>query len=198
MKRHQMAMAPSVDEHLAGTAAGESQTRKAAPNRRIARPASSEAGFMPASVPAREHTLILTGQLDSSSANALEAAIERLCEERVTSITLDLRELTSIDPVGVAVIAFRCRLCERRGYEFALIPGGRMIHRAFEQAGMDGLLPFREPEESAGMAPEEAIDDVRPPREPIVAVRRDEQLGRALPRVAALRLSNGAAGGGPL
>lgn len=196
MKRHQMAMAPSVEEHQAGTTAGESQTRKATPNRRISRPASGEAGFVPASVPAREHTLILTGELDSSSAHALEAEIERLCEERVTSITLDLRELTYIDPVGVAVIAFRCRLCERRGYEFALIPGGRMIHRAFEQAGMDGLLPFREPQDSVEPAPEQAIDGVATQREPVVAVRLDEELSRALPRVAAMTLSGGS-GGGP-
>jgi anti-anti-sigma factor len=196
MKRHQMAMAPNVDEREAGAVADKSQTRKAGPSRRIARPASSEAGFTPASVPAREHTLILTGELNSRSAHALEAEIERLCEERVTSITLDLRELTHIDPVGVAVIAFRCRLCLRRGYEFALIPGGRMIHRAFEQAGMDGLLPFREPQDGAKTAPEEAIDAVRSPHEPVVAVRLDGELGRALPRVAALTLSSGAAGGG--
>jgi anti-anti-sigma factor len=178
-------------------AADESPTRKAATNRRITRPASAEAGFMPASVPAREHTLVLTGELDGRSAHALEAAIERLCEERVTSITLDLRELTYIDPVGVAVIAFRCRLCQRRGYEFALIAGGRMIHRAFEQAGMDGLLPFRQPDDGAQATLEEAIDTARPPLEPAVSLRLDEELGRALPRIAALTLSNGIAGGDP-
>ncbi|MHB8233392.1 MAG: STAS domain-containing protein [Solirubrobacteraceae bacterium] len=194
MKRHQMAVAPSVDEHDAGTAAVESQTHKA-PKRRITRPASGEAGFVPASVPAREHTLILTGELDSSSAHALEAEIERLCEERVTSITLDLRELTYIDPVGVAVIVFRCRLCKRRGYEFALVPGGRIIHRAFEQAGVDGLLPFREAQDRPEAEPVQTIEDVRPQREPVVAVRLDEELGRALPRVAALTLSGGAGGG---
>src|SRR4051794_4385922 len=158
MKRHQMAVARSVDEHEIGTTAGQSQTSKSVPSRRIARPASTEAGFTPASVPAREHTLILTGELDSSSAHALEAEIERLCEERVTSITLDLRALKYIDPVGVAVIAFRCRLCQRRGYEFALIPGAGVVQRAFEQAGMDVLLPFRAPQDSPTLVPEEAID----------------------------------------
>jgi anti-anti-sigma factor len=197
MKRHQMAMAASVDEHAAGAAAGGGQTRKAVPNRRIARPAGSDAAFMPASVPAREHTLVLTGELDSSSAHALEAEIERLCEERVTSITLDLRELTYIDPIGVAVIAFRCRLCQRRGYEFALIAGGRMIHRAFEQAGMDGLLPFRQLDDASQTAATEgAIEVAQPQREPIVAVRLDEELGRAVPLVATLAFSNGVAAGG--
>lgn len=151
MKRHKMAMAASVgayDDGPAGAVAAQAQTANYEKTR-YASPASSEAGFVPASVSVREHTLILTGELDSRSAHALEAEIERLCEEKVTSITLDLRELRYIDPVGVAVIAFRCRLCQRRGYEFALIPGGRMIHRAFEQAGVAGLLPFQEDDVAA-------------------------------------------------
>jgi len=146
MKRHKMAMAVSVGSYGDGpigavTAQAHSATYE---KTRYDPPTGGEVGFVPASVSIREHTLILTGELDSRSAHALEAEIERLCEEGVTSITLDLRELRYIDPVGVAVIAFRCRLCQRRGYEFALIPGGRMIHRAFEQAGVAGMLPFQE------------------------------------------------------
>ena len=148
MKRHKMAMAASVGAYDDGPVAAVAREAQTATYEKTtyASPASSETRFVPASVSIREHTLILTGELDSRSAHALEAEIERLCEEGVTSITLDLRELRYIDPVGVAVIAFRCRLCQRRGYEFALIPGGRMIHRAFEQAGVAGLLPFKERE----------------------------------------------------
>lgn len=146
MKRHKMAVAASAgafDDGPAGAVAAQAQTATYKSTRDTS-PATSETGFVPASVSIREHTLILTGELDRRSAHALEAEIERLCEEGVTSITLDLRELRYIDPVGVAVIAFRCRLCQRRGYEFTLIPGGRMIHRAFEQAGVAGLLPFKQ------------------------------------------------------
>jgi anti-sigma B factor antagonist len=146
MKRHKMAMAASAgayDDGPIGAAADHGRTGAYEESEHTP-PALSEVGFVPASVNIREHTLILTGELDSSSAYALEAEIERLCDEGVTSITLDLRELRYIDSIGVAVIAFRCRLCQRRGYEFALIPGGRMIHRAFEQAGVAPLLPFQE------------------------------------------------------
>jgi anti-anti-sigma factor len=93
----------------------------------------------PAPAPARPHTLIVTGELDGSSARALEAEIERLCEEGVTGITLDLRGLTYIDSVGVAVIAFRRRLCQRRGYEFSVIPGSPVIRRVFEQVGVNNF-----------------------------------------------------------
>jgi anti-anti-sigma factor len=159
MKRHQMAIAASVgayDDGPTGAVETQAQTAACEKTRHIG-PASSEAGFVPASVNMREHTLILTGGLDRRSAHALEAEIERLCEEGVTSIMLDLRELRYIDPVGVAVIAFRCRLCQRRGYDFALIPGGRMIHRAFEQAGVAGLLPFQDDSVAARRVEEQAV-----------------------------------------
>jgi anti-anti-sigma factor len=145
MKRHLTASAVSVGARSEGDAVGSVATRPhaAVSTNTRSQPASSEANLVLASVDVQTHTLILTGELDHRSAHALEAEIERLCEEGVTGITLDLRELTYIDPIGVAVIAFRCGLCKRRGYDFALIPGSRFVHRAFEQAGVTDLLPFQ-------------------------------------------------------
>lgn len=109
----------------------------------------SDRGLVLTSVNTWNHTLILTGELTHRSAHALEVEIERLCEEGVTDITLDLRDLTGIDPVGVAVIAFRCGLCEKRGYGFRLIRGPKPVQRAFEQAGVLGMLPFQDEDEAA-------------------------------------------------
>jgi anti-anti-sigma factor len=95
------------------------------------------------------HTLILTGELTRHSAHTLEVEIERLFEMGVTAITLDLRQLTFIDPIGVAVIAFRCRLCKRQGHGFVLIAGPRSIQRAFAEAGVVEQLPFQEDEVAA-------------------------------------------------
>jgi len=89
-----------------------------------------------ASVPDRTHTLVVKGELHHRSAHALEAEIERLCEEGVTGITLDLRELAYIDSIGIAVIGFRSGLCKRRGYDFSVISGSRVIRRALDQAGV--------------------------------------------------------------
>jgi anti-anti-sigma factor len=88
------------------------------------------------------HTLVLAGELDLRSARTLEAEIERLCEEGVTRIVLDLRELARIDAIGVAVIAFRAGHCTRHGYEFALIAGAPSVQLAFETAGVLDSLPF--------------------------------------------------------
>jgi anti-anti-sigma factor len=100
-------------------------------------------------VSVRVHRLILTGGLTHSSAHTLEVEIERLLEEGVTGITLDLRQLTYIDSIGVGVIAFRCHLCRRQGHSFALIPGPQFVQRAFEEAGVIDQLPFQEDELAA-------------------------------------------------
>jgi anti-anti-sigma factor len=144
MKPHQIVMAGSVGTRTecgaAATVANKTQTTFNT-NARY-QPASEEPGIV--AVRNRRHTLILTGELTRGSARALEAEIERLCEQGVSGITLDLRELASIDPIGVAVIAFRSGLCQRRGYDFAVIPGSRFVHRVFEQAGATDVLSFRE------------------------------------------------------
>jgi anti-sigma B factor antagonist len=151
MKPHQMVMDASVAQRIESGAVAtvENRTQGGFNNSTRGRRASSEASLLPTRVRAGQHTLILTGELDRGSARTLEGEIERLCEEGVTGITLDLRKLTYIDSIGVAVIVFRCGLCQRRGYEFALIPGSRLIHRAFEQAGVTELLPFRAKEVAA-------------------------------------------------
>jgi anti-anti-sigma factor len=89
---------------------------------------------------ARTHTLIPTGNLDRQSAPVLEAEIERLFDSGVTSLVLDLRQLARVDSTGLAVLAFRCRLCRRHGYELKLIPGTLLMQRAFEEAGVTDLL----------------------------------------------------------
>jgi anti-anti-sigma factor len=111
----------------------------------------SERPLVLTSVSTWNHTVILTGELTHRSAKALEVEIERLCEEGVTDITLDLRDLDRIDPVGVAVISFRCGLCEKRGYGFRLIRGSDAVQRAFGHAGVLDTLPFCNQDELAAV-----------------------------------------------
>jgi ABC-type transporter Mla MlaB component len=108
-----------MERHLATSPVSMGARRKDAPNE----------------VSVWTHTLILTGELTHRSAHTLEMEIERLCGEGVTGITLDLRQLTSIDSIGAAVIAFRWGLCQRRGYS--------------EQAGLSDVLPFQVDEVTA-------------------------------------------------
>ena len=90
--------------------------------------------------PIWRHRLILTGKLDYRSASELEDEIECLCQEGVTILTLDLRQLDAIDPTGAAAIAFCGAVCRTRGHDLAVIAGSRSIHRALTEAGAGSLL----------------------------------------------------------
>ena len=90
--------------------------------------------------PVWRHKLILAGALDHRSASELEEEIECLCEEGVTTLTLDLRQLDEIDSTGVTAIARRGAVCKMRGHDFAVIPGSRGIRRALTAAGATDLL----------------------------------------------------------
>jgi anti-anti-sigma factor len=146
MERHHMKMAVGVcsgsdRDALRGVA---NQTQTAFDENIRGSVELSEAKPAVPSVSRRMHTLILTGSLDRGSVHQLEAEMERLCEEGVSGVTLDLRGLTHIEAIGVSVIAFRCGLYQRRGYEIALIRGPRIVQRVFEAAGLGELLPFRD------------------------------------------------------
>ena len=90
--------------------------------------------------PVWRHRLILTGKLDYRSASEIEEEVECLCQEGVTSLTLDLRQLDAIDPTGATAIVFCGAVCRRRGHDFAVIPGSRVIHHALTEAGATDLL----------------------------------------------------------
>lgn len=146
MERQSTASPPGVKVR---TADSTGKQRAGALRRQRKQPTAAEPGRMLRSVASWKHTLVLTGTLTHRTAHALEIEIERLYEEGVTAIVLDLRELAGIDPVGVAVIAFRCGLCERRGYGFELLAGSKRVQRAFAEAGVADLLPFVEEEQEA-------------------------------------------------
>ena len=131
------------------------------------------------------HKLVLLGELDRASTATLEAAIEGLCEREVEGITLDLSELSYIDATGVAVIAFRWRWCERRGCEFAIVPGSPAVQRVFELAGAGARLPFvaREPELPAGSSPADEPATALPAGAAIAHAHGDSPQRRSVPAV---------------
>lgn len=104
------------------------------------------------------HTLVLAGELDRISAPVLETEIERLCEQGVIAIVLDLRSLSQIDSAGVAVIVHRCGWCARRGCRMTLLADAGPTRHAFARAGVSGRVTFarapsRETERAFGSWP---------------------------------------------
>jgi anti-sigma B factor antagonist len=94
-------------------------------------------------------TLHLRGELDIASVPSLEAAVARVPAESTSALTLDLSRLQFIDSTGLAAIVLTGKICERSGYEFALIQGPSAVQRLFELTGLIDVLPFLEPKRPA-------------------------------------------------
>jgi anti-sigma B factor antagonist len=89
-------------------------------------------------------TLVLSGELDIAAAAGLQHTNTRLCAADGTrALTLDLSRIVFIDSSGLAAVVYASRLCERRGYDFAVIPGPQAVHRVFELTGLAEVMPFR-------------------------------------------------------
>jgi anti-anti-sigma factor len=114
--------------------------------------------------PVWKHKLILTGRLDTHTVGELEDEIECLCEEGVTTLTLDLRQLEEIDSVGARAIACGGVGCKKRGRDFAVLPGSPVVQRALVEAGAENLLAGEQRE--TGAAPLAANAPDGPPRDP--------------------------------
>jgi anti-anti-sigma factor len=168
MQRHDATPSIGIDrrDERPGAAAATRAQAAVKSNRQVRAQASAKPRLALAPQHAWTHTLVLTGELDRRSVRTLEGEIERLFEEGVTGITLDLRGLTCIDPVGVRLITFRYGLCGRRGYDFGLIRGSASVQRAFEKAGVADSLPFRDDDASqhsqpASSRPQGEVAEVR-------------------------------------
>jgi anti-anti-sigma factor len=110
-------------------------------------------------VDGQRYTLVLAGELDIASAVTLHGAVARAraTGAAISALTLDLSGLIFIDSTGLAEIILTGQLCDRDGYEFALVPGPRAVQRLFELTGLIDALPFIE------AAPEASLDGAAPP-----------------------------------
>jgi anti-sigma B factor antagonist len=96
------------------------------------------------SVEGARHTLVLIGELDLSSAPAVQARVAEIVPQ-AREIVLDLRELSFMDSSGIRAILVSDELCARSRCELALLPGRPNVQRLFEVSGLTDLLPFIEP-----------------------------------------------------
>jgi anti-anti-sigma factor len=86
------------------------------------------------------------GELDLATVRDLEARLAELRGEGVRRVVLDLRELTFMDSTGLSLTMRWSIESARDGFDFAVVPGSRQIRRLFELTGMDGRLPFVQPD----------------------------------------------------
>jgi anti-sigma B factor antagonist len=93
-------------------------------------------------VRAGQHMFTLVGELDMAGTEALEKTVREGCGEGTERVVLDLRGLAFIDSTGLRALVSVHDLCRERGYEVALIPGGRAVQRVFDLTGLGEVLPF--------------------------------------------------------
>jgi anti-anti-sigma factor len=88
-----------------------------------------------------DHTLVLSGELDITAGDTLEAAIIPCAN--ATRLTLDLSGLSFMDATGIRLVLLAQDLCKVRRIRFAVIPGPRQVQRTFEIAGVLEQLPIQ-------------------------------------------------------
>jgi anti-anti-sigma factor len=66
------------------------------------------------------HTWLMTGALNRATAAAFEAAVVMLCQQDVSALSLDVRDLTSMDSVGLRAISRAREICHAHGCSLTL------------------------------------------------------------------------------
>jgi anti-anti-sigma factor len=82
----------------------------------------------------------LTGELDIATA---ERARHELARRRAgEGLVLDLRGLDFLDTSGIQLVVEAFRASRDEGFELRILPAPPAIHRVFEIAGLERVLPF--------------------------------------------------------
>ena len=96
------------------------------------------------SVSGDRHLVVLGGELDIGSAEALEATLAEACAAGAKEVVLDMGGVEFIDSSGLGAIV-RCKaLCEEHGCGYSLTPAQRPVQGVFEVTGIADRLRFRD------------------------------------------------------
>ncbi len=94
----------------------------------------------------------MRGTLDEDLTAELEEELECLCEEGVTSVVLDVRELRALEPLGAQAIAAGGAFCRQRGRDLQVISGSPDVEQLLSRVGAGDLL-VTQPGGGRGAAP---------------------------------------------
>jgi len=94
-------------------------------------------------------TVILTGELDLSTAARVEQALADVEEKQPGTLVLDLRTLAFMDSTGLRVVLAADGRARRDGRRLEVIPGPPQVHRVFRIALLDRRVAFVDPPEGA-------------------------------------------------
>ena len=84
--------------------------------------------------------LLLTGELDISTAQLLEDDLRRVEAERPELIVIDLQELAFLDSTGLRLLIMADARAREEGRRLAIVRGNEMIRRVLRLTRLDERL----------------------------------------------------------
>jgi anti-sigma B factor antagonist len=85
-------------------------------------------------------TVPLTGEIDMSTADAIDVAAHQALADAVTRLDLDLRAVTFMDSQGLKALLTAQRSLEAEGVGMQLTGTPKCVRRLLETAGVDGIF----------------------------------------------------------
>jgi len=84
------------------------------------------------------------GEIDVASAPQLRSHLHELCSDDVTTISVDLREVTFLDSSALGVLVGALRRCRESNTEFRLIINSPRLLKIFEITGLTSVFEISE------------------------------------------------------
>ena len=84
--------------------------------------------------------VVPTGELDIATAGEVRA--EAAGREGDEGLVIDLREVQFLDTSGIQVMVEAWRTARDEGYELRIVRAAPQVHRVFQIAGLEDVLPF--------------------------------------------------------
>lgn len=85
-----------------------------------------------------------SGELDVATVGALRVQVEDLIAAGFKRLALDLGELTYFDSTGIHLVLDLVQGSRTDGWQIAVVDGTAPVRRAFDVAGLSGVVPFVE------------------------------------------------------
>lgn len=90
----------------------------------------------------------LSGEFDLCAFDEVDGLLVDVQADGVSSLVVDLRQLSFIDSTGIRVLLRAHERAKERGHELRIVRADPSVQRIFALTDLDGRLPFCDPDES--------------------------------------------------
>ena len=94
----------------------------------------------------------LGGEFDMACEQCFETVVQRLIEQQIDTVVVDLSKLRFMDSSGISMLLAAHGRSQRAGFRLGIVPGTGEVKRVFELTGVDRVLPMLGYEEGSPTA----------------------------------------------